>query len=284
MIPVRSTFSRFFGERGTHLAAMVAYFALASFVPLIFLALAILGYPQPGRRVERLRPLPRGRVPEPIGRQHHARDECDPVEPHDALDRRRRRAAVELAVAVLRARVRLQHHLRPAEPGLPARQGICDRLHGDLAARPLHRIDHRHARLRPAAPLRAGGSSARDGWRRRHGGGLSARALRVPALRLLPAHECAPDPARGAAGCPRRRDRARGDVARPAAVRVRLHRRRRLAGARNHIPPARVALRDGERDRVLRRVQLRARLRTDGPDAGAETPGEVRLRPLRPRG
>jgi membrane protein len=41
---VRSTFSRFFGERGTHLAAMVAYFALASFVPLIFLALAILGF------------------------------------------------------------------------------------------------------------------------------------------------------------------------------------------------------------------------------------------------
>jgi membrane protein len=37
------TFSRFFAERGTHLAAMVAYFALASFVPLVFLALAILG-------------------------------------------------------------------------------------------------------------------------------------------------------------------------------------------------------------------------------------------------
>lgn len=39
-----STFGRFFAERGTHLAAMVAYFALASFVPLIFLALAILGF------------------------------------------------------------------------------------------------------------------------------------------------------------------------------------------------------------------------------------------------
>jgi len=35
--------SRFFEERGTHLAAMVAYFALASFVPLTFLALAALG-------------------------------------------------------------------------------------------------------------------------------------------------------------------------------------------------------------------------------------------------
>jgi membrane protein len=40
---IRATFDRFFGERGTHLAAMVAYFALASFVPLIFLALSVLG-------------------------------------------------------------------------------------------------------------------------------------------------------------------------------------------------------------------------------------------------
>jgi membrane protein len=41
---LRATFDRFFGERGTHLAAMVAYFALASFVPLIFLALSVLGF------------------------------------------------------------------------------------------------------------------------------------------------------------------------------------------------------------------------------------------------
>ena len=44
MQAVGATFDRFFGERGTHLAAMVAYFALASFVPLIFLALSILGF------------------------------------------------------------------------------------------------------------------------------------------------------------------------------------------------------------------------------------------------
>ncbi|HEY6076592.1 MAG TPA: YhjD/YihY/BrkB family envelope integrity protein, partial [Gaiella sp.] len=44
MRAVGATFDRFFGERGTHLAAMVAYFALASFVPLIFLALSILGF------------------------------------------------------------------------------------------------------------------------------------------------------------------------------------------------------------------------------------------------
>jgi membrane protein len=44
MRAVGATFDRFFGERGTHLAAMVAYFALASFVPLIFLALSVLGF------------------------------------------------------------------------------------------------------------------------------------------------------------------------------------------------------------------------------------------------
>ena len=44
MQAIRATFARFFGERGTHLAAMVAYFALMSFVPLVFLALSILGF------------------------------------------------------------------------------------------------------------------------------------------------------------------------------------------------------------------------------------------------
>jgi membrane protein len=44
MRAIAATFDRFFTERGTHLAAMVAYFALASFVPLIFLALSVLGF------------------------------------------------------------------------------------------------------------------------------------------------------------------------------------------------------------------------------------------------
>jgi membrane protein len=39
----RQLVTKFFADRGTHLAAMVAYFALLSFVPLIFLALALLG-------------------------------------------------------------------------------------------------------------------------------------------------------------------------------------------------------------------------------------------------
>ncbi len=39
----RALFAKFFADRGTHLAAMIAYFALLSFVPLTFLALAVLG-------------------------------------------------------------------------------------------------------------------------------------------------------------------------------------------------------------------------------------------------
>jgi membrane protein len=41
--PVREPFQKFFADRGTHLAAMIAYFALLSLVPLVFLALALLG-------------------------------------------------------------------------------------------------------------------------------------------------------------------------------------------------------------------------------------------------
>jgi membrane protein len=39
----RQLFQKFFADRGTHLAAMVAYFALLSFVPLVFLSLSLLG-------------------------------------------------------------------------------------------------------------------------------------------------------------------------------------------------------------------------------------------------
>jgi membrane protein len=39
----RALVAKFFADRGTHLAAMLAYFALLSFVPLTFLALSLLG-------------------------------------------------------------------------------------------------------------------------------------------------------------------------------------------------------------------------------------------------
>jgi membrane protein len=40
----RSLFQKFFADRGTHLAAMIAYFALLSLVPMLLLALALLGF------------------------------------------------------------------------------------------------------------------------------------------------------------------------------------------------------------------------------------------------
>jgi membrane protein len=40
---MRQPLVKFFADRGPHLAAMIAYFALLSLVPLIFLALALLG-------------------------------------------------------------------------------------------------------------------------------------------------------------------------------------------------------------------------------------------------
>jgi membrane protein len=39
----RRLLQKFFADRGTHLAAMIAYFALLSFVPLTFIALSLLG-------------------------------------------------------------------------------------------------------------------------------------------------------------------------------------------------------------------------------------------------
>src|SRR5579885_1559563 len=40
---MRAVLGKFFADRGTHLAAMIAYFALLSFVPLLLLSLALLG-------------------------------------------------------------------------------------------------------------------------------------------------------------------------------------------------------------------------------------------------
>jgi membrane protein len=40
---MRVPLAKFFADRGPHLAAMIAYFALLSLVPLVFLALALLG-------------------------------------------------------------------------------------------------------------------------------------------------------------------------------------------------------------------------------------------------
>ena len=120
---IRETFAKFFADRGTHLAAMIAYFALLSFVPLLFLALALLGLS--GRAdessyfVTELKKIFPGAsiasivaVIRTIQRQRHL-----------ARDRRRRVPALVVALALQRAGVGVQHRLRPAQPAVPPRQG-----------------------------------------------------------------------------------------------------------------------------------------------------------------
>src|SRR5438034_4802946 len=41
-MPAPQPFQKFFADRGPHLAAMIAYFALLSFVPLLFLTVSLL--------------------------------------------------------------------------------------------------------------------------------------------------------------------------------------------------------------------------------------------------
>src|ERR1700751_178457 len=43
MPPLPQPLGKFFADRGPHLAAMIAYFALLSFVPLLFLTVSLLG-------------------------------------------------------------------------------------------------------------------------------------------------------------------------------------------------------------------------------------------------
>jgi membrane protein len=47
---MRTVVRKFFADRGTHLAAMIAYFALLSFVPLLLLSLAFLGLAHQGNQ------------------------------------------------------------------------------------------------------------------------------------------------------------------------------------------------------------------------------------------
>ena len=108
----RRDLAKFFADRGPHLAAMIAYFALLSFVPLTFLSLSLLGLTGradessflvreikktlPGTPIDRIVDL----VHSGPGQRGHARD------------RRRSRAALGLALALQRARVGSQHRLR----------------------------------------------------------------------------------------------------------------------------------------------------------------------------
>ena len=115
-------------RRGPHLAAMIAYFALLSFVPLLFLTISA-ARARGAAPTSRATWSPSSSAHFPAARSSSmvTTVRVDP-EPRDGpRDRRRRRAALVLALALQRPRVRLQHRLREAEPVVPAREAAGGR-------------------------------------------------------------------------------------------------------------------------------------------------------------
>ena len=111
---------RYFGARGPHLAAMLAYYALVSLVPFVFLAAVARERDRAARgelrAAARSQPRPAGherarsRAPGQAPRGERRRDRPD----------RRRRAAVVVARVPVRARIGPQRALRAAQPRIPA--------------------------------------------------------------------------------------------------------------------------------------------------------------------
>ena len=254
----RALVSKFFADRGTHLAAMVAYFALLSFVPLVFLSLSLLGLVHRADASDFLvKELSRA-FPTQLAQEHpHARP-SRPGQRGDARHRRRRRASLVVALALQRARVRVQHRLRRPNRSFLHGQGRRGRRDG--------RDDH--------DALRRASSSARSASRslKRYRAGLRrqqhrrptssrsqcrlGRRVRLRARRLPAADERRGHGARRASRRSDGRDRARGVV--PGRPVLRPARRRQPGAARagRTGDPAALAVRDGERDRVRRRAQL----------------------------
>ena len=229
-------------------------------------ALRGAGAPRPRRPAERelvLRARALEDVSQHLGELDPQRGRGDPCECHGARDRRRRLPALVVARLLQRAGERLQHRLRPAEPRVPARQGAGDDDDDRLAG-----LAVRVARDRVG---RAGGAEALRGLpgQRPDGAGdrdlrLGRRAVRLPHVGVLRADERGPEPARGASRLDHRRGAPRSDLPGAAAVRPALEAQ---PGAADPLRPgraARVAVRDGERDRPRRRGELVARQPAQG--------------------
>ena len=214
-----ATFGTFFAVRGTHLAAMVAYFALASVVPLVFLALAMLGLfgrvDESSALVTYLSDLlPSRSVDEIVGTVQAVQDNA-------------RKLGIVGGIFLFWSSLSLFSSLesafnvvygRPNRPFLRGKAlalaymaaslvvlfaGLVVGTFGSDVRPPLRP----RLRRQPAARGRA------------HDARLGARALPLPPLCVLPPDERAGDTARGAAGSHPRSDRAGGRVAGPADLR-----------------------------------------------------------------
>ena len=264
-VPVRQTFATFFGARGTHLAAMVAYFALASIVPLVFLALALLGL--------------FGRVDESSALVHYLEDLL-PARPVDdivnavgAVQRNARTLGIVGGVFLLWSSLSLFSALESAfnvvygRPNRPFLRGkalalaymtisllvlfvglVVGTIGYDLLRR--YASDVFSNRWVALALAIATSALALFSF-------LFSAYYRLTNARLT-RREVIPGAVLGAVV-------ARRHAPGPAAVREHVRRAAGPAGARRDLPAPDLALRDGERDRLRRSVQLAARLRRDGP-------------------
>ena len=250
-------FRKFFADRGPHLAAMIAYFALLSFVPLLFLTVVAARPRRPARRVELPGHGAEARLPGQLGREHRAHGRRDPEARDGARDRRRRRADLGVALALQRARVGDEHRLRPAEPLVPARQAARRRadaaLARDAVRRPARRLVRRStcsSATRPGSP--ATRTSPTGSRSRSRSLGVFVFLVAIYYFLTNVEHSFARRPARRRL----RGGRARGELPGAAALRALLEQRGRAEGVRRAGAAARLALRDGERDRLRRGGEL----------------------------
>ena len=225
--PLRATFGTFFAVRGTHLAAMVAYFALASIVPLVFLALALLGL--------------FGRVDE-----SSSSSRTSPISSSRSLteiERRPRGPGQRPHLGILGAVFLLWSSLSLFSALESAFNIVYGRPNRPFSAARRSRSGTWVRRSSLFAGLVVGtfgsdvmGRYAPDAIGNRLGGGddrrLRARALRLPPLRVLPSHQRAGHPSRGHPGRDRGRRRPRARAPGAAALRPRLERHPRPAGSR----------------------------------------------------
>src|SRR5215475_4610494 len=222
---------------------------------------------RPARRVELPRHRAEARLPRQLDLEHRPHHPRGPAARDRPRDHRRRGAGVGVALAVQRARVGLQHRLRPAEPLVPAREAARRRADAALAGDVVRRAADRLVRLRPAEALR--GLHRRQLVRRVRALGrrLAASRVRLSRRRLLPADERRAHLHGRPPGSRVRGDRARGELPGAAVVRPLLEQRDRAEGLRRAGTAARLAVRDGERDRLRRRGELA--LRKTPPPPGA---------------
>src|SRR6185437_11548508 len=232
------------------------------------------------RRVELPGDRAQARVPGQLDLDHRPRGAGDP-EPRDrARDPWRGRAALDVALALQRARVRLQHRLRAAEPLLPAREAARGRADADLAGDALLRAAGRLVRLRPAQALRGLGRRQLVCGVRAVGGRLDGLGVRLPGRDLLPADERRALLRRRAARSGRRSRAAGGELPGAAGLRALLGQRGGAEGPRRAGSVARLAVRDGERDRLRRRGELA--LRAEAPPSERRRARSRRARVERP--